>query len=230
MFETKHYKSWSGLNKQLTDAVCKELRGRITYFLTRYHDVHNAYGRAAIRLDGKELIQFSWVDMYRQEADVAEKWRETGKWNCEDPELLKKWNDQATFSDYDFLFAATKYLQLSIQEALESDNSLLRVFAIMDKRVGKRTLERLRLEGTYRQYPEWVQQFYRLRWEASLSEVGNKKGDPPSAQGGGGAGFPSMPKPRSRAVVPVGSFPHCSCEKQLNEKTVCLSRYATHRL
>ena len=90
MFETKHYKSWSGLNKQLTDAVCKELRGRITYFLTRYHDVHNAYGRAAIRLDGKELIQFSWVDMYRQEADVAEKWRETGKWNCEDPELLKK--------------------------------------------------------------------------------------------------------------------------------------------
>lgn len=85
--------------------------------------------------------------------------------------VIEKWNDQATFSDYDFLFAATKYLQLSIQEALESDNSLLRVFAIMDKRVGKRTLERLRLEGTYRQYPEWVQQFYRLRWEVSFGEV-----------------------------------------------------------
>jgi hypothetical protein len=56
MFETNHYKSWSGLNKQLTENMCEVLQGRVAFFLTRYHNVHNSYGRAAIRLDGKELI------------------------------------------------------------------------------------------------------------------------------------------------------------------------------
>lgn len=50
------YKSWSGLGKQLTDNLCDALKNRITFFLTRYHSVHDSYDRAAIRLDGKELV------------------------------------------------------------------------------------------------------------------------------------------------------------------------------
>lgn len=41
-----HYKSWAGLNKQLTDLLCEELKDHLSYFLTRYHRVHNSYGRA----------------------------------------------------------------------------------------------------------------------------------------------------------------------------------------
>ena len=51
----ENYKSWSGLNKQLSEPPCDELKNRITYFLTRYHSVHDSYGRAASRLDGTEL-------------------------------------------------------------------------------------------------------------------------------------------------------------------------------
>lgn len=163
MFETNHYKSWSGLNKQLTDNLCDELQGRITYFLTRYHEVHNSYGRASIRLDGDELTNFSWVDMYRQESDLHKAWEETGIWDDQNPELKEKWDNEAIFSDYDFLAAATNYLQLSIKDALNSENYLIKVFAIMDKRVGKRTLNKIRVEGKYITYPEWVQQFYRFR-------------------------------------------------------------------
>lgn len=65
-----HCKSWSGLKKRLTEQLCEPLKNRITYFLTRYHKVHNSYGRASIRLDGKELVNFSWVEMYRQEYDT----------------------------------------------------------------------------------------------------------------------------------------------------------------
>ncbi len=160
-----HYKSWSGLNKQLTDNLCDTLHGRITFFLTRYHDVHNSYGRASIRLDGKELTNFSWVDMYKQEFDVNEKWKKTGEWDYDNSELKEKWDNEATFSDYDFLSAATEYLQLSIKDALESENYLIKVFAIMDRRVGKRTLDKIRNGELYKEYPEWVQQFYRLRME-----------------------------------------------------------------
>ena len=43
-----HYKSWSGLNQQLNECLCISLKNRVSYFLTRYHEVHNSYGRAAI--------------------------------------------------------------------------------------------------------------------------------------------------------------------------------------
>lgn len=165
MFDTNHYKSWSGLNKQMSDNICDKLKGRITYFLTRYHEVHNSYGRASIRLDGNELTNFSWVDMYKQDCGINKLWEETGSWDYQNSELKEKWDNKAAFSDYDFLAAATSYLQLSIKDALDSDNYLIKVFAIMDRRVGKRILDRIRAEEEYKTYPEWVQQFYRFRIE-----------------------------------------------------------------
>ena len=66
----ERYSSWMGLKKHLTDMLCPELRGEITYFLTRYHQVHNAYGRAAILHNGREMAVFSWPEMYAQERDV----------------------------------------------------------------------------------------------------------------------------------------------------------------
>jgi len=159
----KHYKSWSGLNKQLSGLLCEPLKNRITYFLTRYHDVHNSYGRASIRLDGKELVNFSWVEAYKQERDVHNRWKETGAWDFDAPELKDKWDKEATYSKYDFLEAAVDFLQLPIQEALSSENYLVRVFAIMDRRVGKRTLEAIMKSEEYKSYPMWVRQFYELR-------------------------------------------------------------------
>lgn len=82
--------------------------------------------------------------MYKQEFDVNEMWKTTGEWDYDNSEFKEKWNNEATFFDYDFLSAATKYLQLSIKDALKSENSLIRVFAIMDRRVGKITLEKIR--------------------------------------------------------------------------------------
>lgn len=161
-----HYKSWSGLRKQLNDCLCASLKGRITYFLTRYHDVHNSYGRASIRDGGKELVNFSWVEMYRQDRDTNELWKKTGRWDVHAQELRDKWDMEATYSDLDFLNAAAAFLQLPIQDALKSENSLIRVFAVLDKRVGRRTLEKIKISEEYKGYPQWARQFYELRLEA----------------------------------------------------------------
>lgn len=158
-----HYSSWSKLNQQLTGLLCRQLQGRLSYFLTRYHRVHNAYGRAAIRLDGRELVCFSWVEMYRQEADLHRLWQETGQWDAQDLNLKEKWDANGTYHDMDFLRAAAAFLQMPIQQALESDNYLVRVFAILDRRLGKRTLRRIKEAGAYQSYPCWVRQFYDLR-------------------------------------------------------------------
>ena len=168
VFEPKHYKSWSGLNKQLTGFLCDALKGRVTYFLTRYHDVHNAYGRAAIRLDGKELVCFTWREMVRQEADVGELWRETGRSDWNDPALKEKWDADGAYCEMDFLRAASEFVNMPIGEALAGDDYLIRVFAIMDRRVGARTLDAIREKGEYLTYPDWVKQFYLLRLENEL--------------------------------------------------------------
>lgn len=65
-----HYKSWSGLNKQLNECLCDSMKNRVSFFLTRYHNVHNSYGRASIKLDGKDIAVFSWIEEYKQDADL----------------------------------------------------------------------------------------------------------------------------------------------------------------
>lgn len=158
-----HYKSWAGLNKQLTDLLCDELKERLSYFLTRYHKVHNSYGRAAIRLDKRELVCFSWIEMYHQEADLNKVWEKTGVWDYSDLTLKEKWDADATYCDMNFLSAATSFLQTPIMKALYSDNYIVRIFAILDRRIGKRTLDIIKEDGTYQSCPAWVKQFYDLR-------------------------------------------------------------------
>lgn len=158
-----HYKSWAGLNKQLADLLCDELKGRLSYFLTRYHKVHNSYGRAAICLDKREIVCFSWIEMYRQENDLHKAWEETGVWDDNHLDLKKKWDANATYHDMDFLSAATSFLKMPITKALYSDNYIVQILAILDRRVGKRTLQKIKEEGIYQSYPSWVKQFFELR-------------------------------------------------------------------
>ena len=159
------YKSWSGLNKWLNDSLCGELKGRISYFLTRYHKVHNSYGRAAILLDGKELVCFSWIEMYRKEWAVDEVWRQDRSQsylNLYDT-MKPQWDANCTYCDMDFLNAVLGFRNLSIQDALNSDDYIIKILAILDKRVGKRTLQKIALAEGYKQYPAWARQFYELR-------------------------------------------------------------------
>ena len=160
-----HFKSWSGLNHQLNEYLCDSLKNRVSYFLTRYHEVHNSYGRASIMLDGKELVVFSWINMYKQEFDTTKQWKEAGITNSDALELKNKWEKDGTLSEWDFLQSATDFLQMSIADALTSENCLIRIFAILDRRVGKRTIQKIQDSGVYKTYPDWVQQFYRLRFE-----------------------------------------------------------------
>ena len=64
------YKSWSNLKKQMNDLLCDSLKDKISYFYTSYHEVHNAYGRATIQYEKKEIVAFSWDRQYEQVQDI----------------------------------------------------------------------------------------------------------------------------------------------------------------
>ena len=159
------YKSWGELNKRLSELLCDSLKGRIAYFLTRYHKVHNSYGRASIRLDGRELVCFSWFEHYLQEDDYDRAWRAADP-EAEWKKLKAEWNESGTLGDMDFLEAVTAFLDGPIEASLQSDNYIVRVLAVLDRRTGKRTLRRLYDEGSFKELPQWVRQFFELRFMA----------------------------------------------------------------
>ena len=161
--EKSKYKSWSNLKKQMNDLLCDSLKDKISYFYTSYHDVHNAYGRATINYKKKELVVFSWVEMYEREYEVSQFLRE-GKIVSYEELQKEKWIPDGILCDKDFIQSLTIYLKTDIATSLHSDNYLLRIFAYMDKRVGKRTL--VKIKDEVNQLPEWVKQFYRIRCDA----------------------------------------------------------------
>ena len=161
--ERSKYKSWSNLKKQMNDLLCDSLKDKISYFYTSYHEVHNAYGRATINYNKKEMVAFSWVEMYAQEREVSQLYQEGKKVSY--GELEKgKWIPECKLCDADFINSLTIYLKTDIAISLHSDNYLLRVFAYMDRRVGKRTL--IKIKDDVGKLPDWVKQFYRIRCEA----------------------------------------------------------------
>lgn len=177
-----HYKSWGQLKKQMLGLLCEALRDKITYTYTSYHrgpfDT-SLYGRASIVYDKKELLAFTWNNGSAQWDDIIKTDKEKGynlkslgsiaammeKQNEVEADLLQeKWMPEGMLSEVDFIDSVTLYLKTDIETSLHSDNYLLRVFAYLDRRVGKRTLIKIRDEAE--KLPEWVKQFYQIRCQA----------------------------------------------------------------
>lgn len=158
-------KSWGTLNKQLHETLCDELKDRITYFYTRFRQAHDAPACAAIRLDGKELLRFKWIESYEQESDISALIRSGSPLSIDemDKQMKPKWDRDFTYGGGDFINAAHSFRNMAISDALNSEDYIIRILAIMDKRVGKRTLDTIREAKEYESYPDWVKQFYDLR-------------------------------------------------------------------
>ncbi len=150
-----------------------------TNFYTTYRGVRATYGRATINYNKKEIVAFFWHERYEQWDDeykilndndvdtrhlgsveaVWEKQREV-----HETLATEKWMPACLLCDNDFLDAVTCYLKTDVASALHSDNYLLRIFAYIDRRVGKRTL--LKIKDEIKPLPDWVKPFYHIRCEA----------------------------------------------------------------
>lgn len=161
--------SWSAMRKILEqDNICDCLKGRIQYFATRYRKSHDELGRIAVRLDGSEVFKSCYYDydIKRHEAwdeiNIS-KGRGTSYSESRD-EMELGALVKGGISQYSFYDAFHIYNNSSIADSLESVNPVVRLFAMLDKRVGKRTLEKISTQISSQ--PEWLQVFYKLRLEA----------------------------------------------------------------
>ena len=159
--ERAYMHTWSKMRQKLEqEYLAQSLRGRLTYFVTCYHGTHDRdEGRAAVRLDGQEILKSNFFERTQLQWDFYRR-MDSGDWR----DALEKTLQAGEFYQADFYRAFAEYDNQSAEQSLRSENALVRMLALLDRRTGKRTLEKLR--GRMQQEPQWLQMIYCIRLEA----------------------------------------------------------------
>lgn len=157
--------TWSGIRKKLeAEYLAQSLQGHIQYYATSYSKSHDHEGRAAIRYDGKEIIKGCYWNNWMK----AELFPRDEKWNIRMTVEHAYMDDVAlklgVFDQRCFYKAFEEFDNQSIDKSLVSDDLIVRIFAILDRRIGKRRL--LLIQETIEDEPETFQEFFAIRAEA----------------------------------------------------------------
>lgn len=169
-------RKWSKLKKSMEERLAESLQGRVQYHVTHYGKGDSyTKSRGWITLDGRELLNAATsealIEFYRIAHEVREINRTTDYRDAAQKQGYYESYDQASqillqdgrFSLADFDTACEAYLSLSIDDAITSDNILIRAFSMLDRRLGKRRISSMTLLAS--EHP-LVRQFYELRVEA----------------------------------------------------------------
>lgn len=156
---------WSGIRKKLeSEYLAESLRGHIQYFVTCYSKCPDHEGRAAILLDGKEIISGGYYNTWVK----APLFPRDEKYEKRLEEEMAFMDDVAVqlgiFDQRSFYQAFDIFDNQSIEESLSSENMLVRIMAILDGRVGKRRLLSMKEQIQKEAIP--FQEFYAIRAKA----------------------------------------------------------------
>lgn len=159
--------SWSAMRKYLEeDMLAGSLKGRIRYCCTSYPGMDGCR-IFEIYVDKKQVKRFSWetVNTYFIDNGYTKNPSPSGKreyW-AEFWTLLDKYSidERTEYTDEEFSGALKEYRNQDIQISINSNNPLVRMLAVLDRRIGKRTLQNIK--DSVQDQPEWLRQFYLLR-------------------------------------------------------------------
>ncbi len=155
---------WSKLKRQIKDRVCPELRDRIDFHVTRYREATNDGNEAWITYDGNKIFGAGY---YHRFVPLWNEWhlRKNEGLTVVDAQMLTKeigerLDEREVHSTTQLVGAMRSYLDMSVRDALKSDNPFIKALAIIDRRVGNRTLEKLEIDESEHSL---VKAFYELR-------------------------------------------------------------------
>ena len=154
--------SWSGIRHKLEqEYLADSLRGHIQYYATSYSKSPDHEGRAAIRLDGKEIIKGcywnNWCKVHLFPKDDRYALRKEKEFAYMDNTAIQL----GVFDQRCFYSAFHEFDNQSIEKSLVSEDMLVRMFALLDRRVGKRRL--LAMKAGIEKECETIQCFYAIR-------------------------------------------------------------------
>jgi len=141
---------WSKLKKNIEEKFADCLKDRVHIYTTRYTTGSYYMVRGWITIDKEEIANFSTPDNNNKYG-----------WNTPDIDeriIPEKRTEGLTvekgeFSRYDFTDACFDYLNMNIDEAVSSQNPIIKSFAMLDRRLGKRRLKLLKQKDRTDQHP-----------------------------------------------------------------------------
>lgn len=165
---------WSKLRKRLENLICESLRERVKFTVTNYGKAHDQLGRAFISVDKNEVFNMCTLTsnnaLFEKEEELLndlqlkyDVFNEEQNCSIQDKahEIIMT---EGVFAQYDFFEAVEQYLNSSIEVSLQSNHIIIMILSLIDRRVGKRTL--IRIKESIQQEHKIVQFFYTLRCEA----------------------------------------------------------------
>lgn len=165
---------WSKLRKRLENLICESLRERVKFTVTNYRKAHDQLGRAFISVDKNEVFNMCTLTsnnaLFEKEEELLndlqikyDVFNEEQNCSIQDKahEIIMT---EGVFAQYDFFEAVEQYLNSSIEVSLKSNHIIIKILCLIDRRVGKKTL--IRIKESIQQEHKIVQFFYTLRCEA----------------------------------------------------------------
>lgn len=162
--------SWSAMRKYLEDEMLAEsLRGRIRYNCTRYIGM-DGFKIFEIYIDKNLAKRFSLetVNNYliknklktiSSPIGAIEYWDEF--WELLDRISL---NERTEYTDQEFAEALEQYRNQKISDSINSESAIVRMFAVLDRRIGRRKLTDIK--SKIDEQPDWLKPIYNLRLTA----------------------------------------------------------------
>ena len=136
--------TWSKMRSRLEkEYLADSLRGHITYFATTYSKCPDHEGRAAILYDGEQVVSGSYCEQWSRANELPKDETLHKRLTAEFPYIDETALKHGQFDQRCFYSAFNEFDNQSIEKSLESDDLIVRIFAVLDKRVGKRRLARL---------------------------------------------------------------------------------------
>ena len=182
---------WSKTKQLMEERIAPSLKGRVAYTVSSYRFAHDKSGRANLTVDTVEVFNLSkdtpirWYTSDQEakkdpsvelpvEETLMDAIRKQGIPEERVPLVAGQrkrvvWGEavykaQSGLFKTDFTKEAERYLTCSLEQALESDDILMNIFALIDGRLGKKRLRNMCAKIKYK-HPA-VQYFYRIRCEA----------------------------------------------------------------
>lgn len=137
---------WSKLKKSIEDRFAESIKGKVHLYTTRYTIGSNFMVRGWITINGEEIANFSTPDNYNKYS-----------WNTPDIEnripagerTENEAVEKGEFSRFEFFEACNAFLNLSIEDALNYPNPIVKALAVIDSRFGKRRMLAFKKENEH---------------------------------------------------------------------------------
>ena len=185
--------TWSKLKQQMESFLAESLQGRVEYTSSSYRYTKDKPGQCYLKVDKKEVFQMiniiEEIVWYKTEQECKKGHKlnyqvsETEIQSLHEqkpmipferlPLMIKeqKMNEcakkiieaQSKLLKSDFFAKATEFLGTSIDASINSEDILLNVFALIDRRIGKSKLRKIKSDIELKH--SVVQYFYNLRCE-----------------------------------------------------------------